>query len=322
MLHPYASHQGLDADGLREVVALRDQSIKVTKINQIRLSDVNRQVVMVDDDNTPQPIAVIAKYLKAPASFLASADIVLAQHIVDHQFRKVKNKQEVVFRSGKAIGDQPAGSLHITGSEVVEKLIDGVGDVRRANFYDLGSYVDITLAGDKVTLKPKVNDITEGGLRCLYSELLARPPTLEPYVERLVCTNGMVCRDRIQAFQFDSMDDFLKQFDHAVEQSTQFVDSAIRAQLEKAVETKVERSEQAIRTIFANSNLNTRLLPATLAALTVEDDGSAFGVLQAVTRAANNVGYTHRLALQEAGAKEMARLETVHCPTCWSTLVH
>ena len=77
-----------------------------------------------------------------------------------------------------------------------------------------------------------------------------------------------------------------------------------------------------MRQIFESNRLNTRLLPGTLAALAIEDDGTAFGVLQAVTRAANSAGYSHRIAMQEGGALEMARLETVHCPTCWSTLTH
>lgn len=322
MLHPFAQHKDLNADALRQVIALRDESIKTTKIDRIRLSDSSRNTVFFDDDLQPQPIKVAAAYLKAPAAFLASADLMLAQHIVDHQFNKVKSKREIVFRDGKAIGDQPTESLRISGSQIVEKMIAGVGEVRRASVADMGSYIDITLAGDRVTMKPKVNDITEGGLRCLYSEIIARQPTLEPYVERLVCTNGMTIRSRIQAFQFDTMDDFLKQFDGAVTSSIKYVDEAVRAQLQKAVETKIDRSEQAIRHIFESNRLNTRLLPGALAALTVEDDGTAFGVLQSITRAANTLDYSHRLLLQETGAKEMARLETVHCPTCWSSLVH
>lgn len=322
MLRPYAEKRDLDADGLRAVVALRDESIKVAKLSQIRLSNVNRAVVTVDDNPTPQSIKVIAKYLNAPAGFLATADMTLAQHIVDHQLQKVKTKREVVFRDNKAVGDQPADSLRLTGVEIIDRLIAGAGQMRTANFYDMGSYVDVSIVGDKVTMKPKVNDITEGGLRCLYSEIMSRSPTLEPYVERLVCTNGMLVRDRIQAFEFNTMDEFLQQFDGAIIQANQYVDSAIRAQLTKAVETKVDRSEQALRQIFASRRLNPRLLSPAIAALAVEDDGSAFGVLQAITRAANTASYSHRLLLQEVGAKEMARLETVHCPTCWSEMTH
>lgn len=322
MLHPYAQHKDLNADGLRQAIALRDESIKTTKIGKITLNSHYRNTVLFDDDIMPQPIKVAANYLKAPAAFLVSADLNLARHIVDHQFNKIKNKREIVFRQGKAIGDQPTESMRISGAQIVDRLIAGVGDVRRASVFDMGNYIDITLAGDKITMKPKVDDITEGGLRCLYSEILARPPQIEPYVERLVCTNGMVVRDRIQAFQFDTMDDFLKQFDDAIVKSIKHVDTAVRAQLQKAADTKVDRSEQAIRHIFESNRLNTRLLPGALAALTVEDDGTAFGVLQSITRAANNVDYSHRLLLQEVGAKEMARLETVHCPTCWSSLVH
>jgi hypothetical protein len=156
----------------------------------------------------------------------------------------------------------------------------------------------------------------------LYSELLARPPQLEPYVERLVCLNGMICKDRLDIFKFDTMDEFLRQLEGSIGKAMQFVDTTIRAQLQKAAETKIDRSEQALRQIFDSNKLNVRLLPGAIAALAVEDDGSAFGVLQAITRAANVAGYGHRVTMQEVGAREMARLETVHCPTCWSSLTH
>lgn len=322
MLHPYASSTNLDADGLRAAVALRDESIGVSAPKSIRLMDVNRQTVMVDDHSTPQPIKAIAAYLGAPAGFLTIADRNLAQHIIDHQLSKVGDKRELVFRNGKAIGNRPAGSITLRGEAIVDKLIEGVGEVRRASFYDMGDHIDITLAGDKITLKPKVDDITEGGLRCLYSELLARAPTIEPYVERRVCTNGMTIRQELETFKFDTLDDFLAQFDDSILRAQEIVDTTIRAQLQKAAETPVERSEQAIRTIFTNARLNSRLLGPAIAALAVEDDGTAFGVLQALTRAANAMPYTQRLSLQSTAAREMARLETVHCPTCWSSLVH
>lgn len=322
MLRPYAEHKDLSADSLREIVVRRDQSIQVAKVKSIQLNRDSRATVMVDDNPMPQPLKVLAKYLKAPAAFLASADLPLAQHIVDHQLAKVKDKREIVFRDQKAVGDQPEGSVRLSGAQIIDKMIASAGQLRRANFYDLGDYVDVSLVGDKVTMKPKVDDITEGGLRCLYSEIMSRPPTLEPYVERLVCLNGMVISHRFEAFQFDTMDQFLEQFDSAVGKSMTYIDSAVRTQLQKAVDAKVDRSEQAVRTIFENQRLNSRLLSPTLAALTIEDDGSAFGVLQAITRAANTMDYSHRLLLQGASAKEMARLETVHCPTCWSSLVH
>lgn len=322
MLHPYAQHKDLNADQLREIVTLRDQSIQISKVKNITLSGVNREVVTIDDNPTPQSMKVVSKYLKAPSSFLSQADLPLAQHIVDHQLKKVKDEVEVVFRDGKAIGDQPAGSIRLSGAQIVDKMIAAAGAMRRGNFYDLGNYIDVSLCGDKVTMKPKLNDITEGGLRCLYSEIMTRPPTLEPYVERLVCLNGMIMKDRMQTFKFATLDQFMLQFDRSANEAMAYVDSAIRAQLTKAAETKVERGEQALRTIFENQNLNSRLLSPALAALAVEEDGSAFGVLQAITRAANTQSYSRRLTMQEVGAKEMARLETVHCPTCWSSLVH
>lgn len=322
MLHPYATHKDLTADGLRQVVQLRDESIQISKVKSITLHDMGRETVMLDDNPIPQPIKIVAKYLDAPASFLVSADKMLAQHIVDHQLRNVKSDKEIVFRAGKAIGDQPAGKLRLSGAQIIDKMIKVAGEMRRGNFYDLGSYIDVCLIGDKVTMKPKLDDITEGGLRCLYSEIMTRPPTLEPYVERLVCLNGMIVSSQLANFKFDTLEDFLGQFDTAAAKALQYVDEAVRKQLERAVDTKVDRSEQALRTIFDNQRLNPRLLSPSIAALAVEDDGTAFGVLQAITRAANTANYSQRIGMQQVGAKEMARLETVHCPTCWSSLVH
>lgn len=324
MLQPYAEHRNLNRDQLLEVVAARDESIKVANVESVRLSEFNRDKVRLGDDPTAQPIKVVAKYLGAPASFLQTADFDLAQHIVDHQFVKVSKKRAMVYRHGLAVGDQPAESIHLNGSQIVEKILANVGDFRAANFYDLGANVDLTIVGEKIALRPKpaVDDITEGGMRICYSEIMARAPTIEPYVERLVCTNGMIMKSFMQGFQFDTLDEFLLQLDGAIAKSLNYVDSTVRKQLEKAAESKVERSEQAVRHIFGTNNLSTRMLPDAIAALTVEDDGTAFGVLQAITRAANGVSYTRRNSLQSVAASEMARLEKIHCPTCWSEMVH
>lgn len=322
MLRPISTMQDINADALLAAVALRDQSLSSTKIGEIKLSSAHRQTVLIDDNPIPQSLEVIAEYLGAPKSFLAQADLPLAQHIVDHQFKKVKEERELVFKHDKAIGSQPTGNLRINGLSVVERMVKAVGEVRRANFYDFGDYVDVTIVGDKVTMKPKVNDITEGGIRCLYSELLTRQPSIEPYVERLVCLNGMICKDYLDVIKFESMAQFIEQFEDSIMKASKYLDTTIRAQLQKAAETQIGHSDQALRQIFESNKLNTRLLPSTLAALTVEEDGTAFGVVQAITRAANAAPYSHRVTMQEVGAKEMARLETVHCPTCWSSLVH
>ena len=322
MLRPYSEYKDLNADRLREVIAARDASISVSKIKRVRVHESSRETVLVDDNPIPQPLKIISQYLQAPASFLASADITLSQHIIDHQLKVVKNDREIVFREGKAVGDQAAGRIRLSGSQIVDNLIEVVGDVRRASVYDLGGNVDVVLSGDRVVLEPKVGDITDSGVRMLYSEIMERPPALEPYVERLVCLNGMTFPDRLHTFRFDSISEFLSQFKASVQAALEFVNVQVRAQLTKAANTAVEKPEQAIRTIFDNSSLTPRLLSPALAALTIEDDGTAFGVLQALTRAANSVGYTHRLQLQSNASRELARLETVHCPTCWSSLVH
>lgn len=325
MLHPHASMQGLNADALREAAAVRDQAIQIIKPGKLTLRPNlhgGSRSVQIDDRREVQSLKTVARYLNAPASFLATANIELAQHIVDYQLKQVKDDREIVLRNDLAVSHQPAGTMRLSGERIVSKLVDSVGEVRNATFYDLGDYVDISIVGQKIALRPKpaVDDITEGGIRCLYSEMLTRQPQIEPYVERLVCTNGMRIRSAVETFKFGTLDEFFSQFDHSVARALEIVDTTVRKQLERAAETKVERSEQAIRTIFNNNQLPARLLSPTLAALTVEEDGTAFGVLQALTRAANGARYSQRVTMQGVGAHELARLETVHCPTCWSSV--
>jgi hypothetical protein len=326
MLRPISTNEGITANALLSMAALRDDSLTTQKVSRIALSANHRQSVLIDDNPIPQPIDAIAKYLGAPAPFLQSADLPLAQHIIDHQFRKVKAEKELVFRNDRVIGSQPTGKFRVNGLPAVQKVVEAMGEIRHANFYDFGDYVDVTVIGNKVTMpiqtERNVNDITEGGIRFLYSELLARQPSIEPYVSRLICTNGMICREYFNTIKFETMDKFIEELESSVGDAMKYIDKTIRAQLQKAAETKIERSEQVIRQIFESNKLNPKLLGSSLAALTVEDDGTAFGVLQAITRSANAAGYVHRIALQQTGAKEMARLETVHCPTCWSSLTH
>lgn len=323
MLCPVSSQKDLAIPALLELVAQRDNEIQSEKVESLRVfAGATENTVKLNDYPNVQSFKEIAHFLEVPDSFMKKADLPLAQHIVDHQLKKVKADKEIVLRNNKAIGSQPAGRQKLSGVQIIEKMINGVGNAVRANFYDLGSYVDVALVGEKITLEPKLNDITHGGVRCLYSEIMARAPTIEPYVERLVCLNGMIMSDKLTTFKFESMHQFIRDLEGSVTAAMAHLDTVIRAQLLKAVETPVENGEQAIRQIFSDRNLNARLLGPTQAALTIENDGTAFGVLQAITRAANATDYSHRITLQQVGAKEAARLDKVHCPACWSSLVH
>src|ERR1700735_2097147 len=155
MLRPISEQRDISADALLAAVALRDQSLQSYQVSEIKLSATHRQSVLIDDMTIPQSIEVIAGYLNAPKSFLTSADLPLAQYIVDHQFKKVKAEKELVFKNEKAIGSQPVKALRVNGLPIVEKMVKAVGEVRRAHFYDFGDYVDVTIVGDKVTMKPK-----------------------------------------------------------------------------------------------------------------------------------------------------------------------
>lgn len=258
-----------------------------------------------------------------PGGFLRRAPIDLSNTILKRMFKDMDTgkKNQLVVKDKLAISSKLMDTPYLPAAPVFEKVFKELPGVNEVKFRDHDTYFDVDVVSEKVELKPKLKDITNGGVRCRYSEFMFKKPSIEPFTERLVCLNGMTFPEFFNTYEFEDINSFLTTIGEAVKSAKETIESKISEQLKRATELKIN-GEQAIRRIFRQNRVPSKLLDGALAAHVIEGDGSAYGVIQSITRAANSdkVDDRNRYRLQGLGGAELAVVAASHCPACYAEL--
>jgi hypothetical protein len=312
----------LTRDQLLEKAAQRDADFKCLEFKTARVHDTTKgRVIVVNDDVVAidNGFKSVAELLGAPTGFLKNTHLDLAQKIVERLTGDVKDK-EILLKKDKILAHRTKTGAHVPASEVVEKMLKALPDIEKTIWFDLGKSIDVQILCHGLECKPKVDDIVRGGVRLEYSEFMLRAPEISTFSERLVCLNGMTHRENRVNFKFESASKFLSELSDTVKDCVKYFNSTVEENLKKAASMKAP-GDQIIRQAFNRHRIHPRFYDAVLAAHAVENDGTAYGVLQSFTRAANEqTNYLSRSWLQEVGGRELVEVGRAHCPTCYNPL--
>jgi hypothetical protein len=232
---------------------------------------------------------------------------------------KYKTKKKLVFKAGKLVADRPIDAPSIPALPVFETAFKVLPKPDKVVYIDVDDAVDARIICSSLQTKPKVNDIVHGGIRFLYSEVESRRPQIEPYTERLVCLNGMCHHENHTVFALDEKRPFLKEVEKQTKVAMDQFAKVIAVNMLKSTKIKVD-STQAVRRIFQMHKISDRFYDAVLKALKKEKDGTAYGVLQAFTLAAQDFGYRDQTRLQSYAARELVAAGNAHCAECYAAL--
>ncbi len=170
----------------------------------------------------------------------------------------------------------------------------------RAEITDRGSYY-VAVNADDVDLGNGIPDLHRMGWHLVNSEVGAAALRIFEYVLRLVCTNGLVMRVAQELFsrvhratQDESID---RDLAYAMTLLPERWEASTRA-LRAARHDRVIDPEESLRHLFADRAEVRSHADAVLAAYREEPEPTRFGLVQAITRAAQAAGAEHRLALE------------------------
>jgi len=312
----------LTRDQFLEKAAVRDKEFRAIELKSAKIQDspTGRQIVVNDEMIAEgESFAEIASLIKAPVTFLKSTHLDLADQIVARLSKDVEDKL-ILIRSNKILASHPKKGPYVPASQVCEKMVEKIPDVEKTIFFDLGKYFDAQILSHSLEIKPKVNDVIRGGIRCLFSEFMFREPSISAFSERLVCLNGMTHTDNRVNFKYDTTERFMGELETSLKICLNFFQTTVKDNLEKATQMRAP-SDQIIRTAFNRNGINPRFYDSVLAAHALENDGTAYGVIQSFTRAANHQdNYANRVWLQEVGGTELSVAATAHCTVCYAPL--
>jgi hypothetical protein len=159
-----------------------------------------------------------------------------------------------------------------------------------------------------VDLGVRVPDGHKNGFLIANSEVGARRLTIQVFVQRLVCTNGLVVADsRLLSWvhRFRRVNDFDAKLQGALALLPEKWRTGMRL-LGQARSVQIAEPETHIRAHLAAEPEVKKHIDAVVAAFTEEPDATLFGIVQAMTRAARTLEPEERLALEEFAGRELA----------------
>jgi hypothetical protein len=181
----------------------------------------------------------------------------------------------------------------------------------------------ITALAPRTEAEVKVGDVVQAGVRITNSEVGAGALKVEPLIYRLICTNGMVVAKPIRKFHVGRVEDneetlrvlsdetlrkddeafFAKMADVVRDAVSEVQFESVVAQLREAMTgQKIEKPIQAMEALQDRYSLSDGEKESVFSHLISGGDLSAFGTLNAVTRAAQDVeSYDRSMELEQVG---------------------
>lgn len=178
----------------------------------------------------------------------------------------------------------------------------------RVEVTDRGSYY-VAVTGDDVDLGNGVPDPHRMGWHLTNSEVGAAALRILEYVLRLVCTNGLVMRVAQKLFyrvhRATSDESIDRDLAYALALLPERWEASTKA-LRAARHDTMADPEETLRDFFADRADIRPHTDAVLAAYREEPEPTRFGLVQAITRAAQQVGTEDRLALESLAGEIIA----------------
>lgn len=175
---------------------------------------------------------------------------------------------------------------------------------------------------------PRVGDMTQGGLSIGQDTKRGLAPWVQPYMMRLVCTNGMVLPEndlRIDA-RGQSVDEVLSDLERAAEAAFSRVEAQAAAMYDLRNEVVGDTAAAVLR-VGREQGLSDRVLTSAIeripAVVPDPDDGTMFDVVNVLTNIANHTDLrgraNTRAGLERAGGAVVST-HSARCPRCHSSL--
>lgn len=266
--------------------------------------------------------------LGIPHSF-ASKDLDLMTLLMNWGIEKVAKHHDFMYviveptPSNKTIRAlKPRGNPFVSSETLAHRVLQSLGDpvdeVRDVRS-DINQY-GFSVCGTQKNITPKLGDTVYTGVRFEGSELGLVNPSIASYTYRLACTNGMVHAHRESMYRISSKDET-----YIIDRVGEFVASArkhlvddVGSQFKHAIETPVPSAASFLHGVATDYGISGESLSQILAHLPAEEDGTMYGVIQSITRAANfpEFNTNQRLNLQIIAGKILDRVADARCQSC------
>ena len=283
------------------------------------VNEVSGEYYAFDD----QVYANFTKYLGVPAKFTEKLPVSLRSQVIDHFMAEKADDQVTMTHFGNQFQNMYEERTLLLPPqkvmEVVGKLFKPDDVISSLDFKD-GLIVNVRTG--QYEGAAKVGDITQGGIR--FNALHGAKPQISPYMERLVCSNGMVATsdlDQIPVRGF-TLDEILTSME---KMAGAYLSSTIPAFLEnwkKLTEIHSSNPEQLIHRLAREADLSTKIESRIIEAAASLEDDSYYDVINLITSFQHEEGVdgNQLFKIQQLGGNAVRDLGGHRCTNCQHNL--
>lgn len=196
--------------------------------------------------------------------------------------------------------------------DIIPMVADIIGDenviVENVDFHDDATHLRITFPGQLTELKK--GDIVRTGIHITNSEVGLRAVHVDALVHRLVCTNGLVRAEsngKTTIRHFGKSDRLKDDIARAITDAKDNTRHLVR-QFKDSINQRLTDPRQFLKDHAKDMTLTKEQLNAALDAFSFDPDDSLFGVVNAVTRAAQDEGtFEGRYQMERVGSQMLQR---------------
>lgn len=278
---------------------------------------------------TTQGVESLATFAGIPKKFIMKIDPDERQWLLSSRLERLPKPDTTVYWGDEGIKEvRPANEVRVSVADLAEQALhrmpaESVVDTwwSDAESFRLDVVVPDDWSDTHVYGDPAVGDITKGGVRIGQDRTHNLAPWVQPYLLRLVCTNGLEVPDngiKVEARKL-SADQVVSLFGHEVGRAFDRVEGDLRAFYDLRNQKFGTDGAAVVLKVARESGLPERTA-RNLATSFDEEDATMFDVVNHLTQAANvisNRRSSSLRALQIAGGSKVYD-HSRRCSECYS----
>lgn len=318
-----------------EVIVVSPSAVSVDFVGDrtIRLNTTSNTAIEMP--MTEQGVKALSKWLDVPFKFLDRQDSDLKQHIVAALLRKTSGDVAFEFNDQFGLLDARDPSAMVISprryAEIASRVISPDANVVEVNVSPELVQFEVVApenfergwGGDR-----EVGDLTVGGIRMGQNRKANTAPFVQPYLYRLVCTNGMETRDDL--LKVDARGQTVDQLLESLEMRAREAFGRVESEIASFYDLRNERVADPTQTVIRMANEaglpdRTVLAIAERLPASIQDasNPTVFDLINTITNAANDPSIRNRpvirRTMEQAGGQQVIS-HIARCGHCRSRL--
>jgi hypothetical protein len=259
-------------------------------------------------------------FLGIPKAFLPKLNSQLQTDVVSYFLEKDASTEALIsYGADRNFNAAYPGNTALIRDELIASAIERTFDPEdKVRSLDLSSGIKVSIITDELNTEPRVNDVTNGGLRI--ESFIGEAPKISTYLERLVCSNGMVVPsiNSTLSLRGNTVEEIIAEMEY-------LANTVLAGEVEDALaswahtaEINVTDPRQMIHRFCMEYSLGSRMESKLLERIEELEGNTYYDIINLITSMQHEIGVSQsmREALQLAGGLIVSTSGGHRCNAC------